>query len=60
MTKAFCLRLPDDIQDRIAALRARITVKSGGIEPDFSKLVRHVLNVGLTVLEKEHEGVSHE
>lgn len=53
MTKPLVIRLPEELQARLQALKARLTRRAGGVEQDFSKVVRHVLMVGLATIEKE-------
>lgn len=53
MTKPLVIRLPEELQTRLQALKARLTTQAGGVEQDFSKVVRHVLLVGLAAIEKE-------
>lgn len=47
------VRIPDDLRARLEALCASLAAKTGGVEQDFSKVVRHVLLKGLDVVEKE-------
>lgn len=52
MTKPLVVRLPEELQVRLQTLKAQLTTQAGGVEQDFSKVVRHVLTVGLAVIEK--------
>ena len=52
-TKPLGIRVPEDLFDRILAFQAATTRKCGGVEQDFSKVVRHILEKGLEQLEQE-------
>jgi predicted DNA-binding protein len=53
MTKPLRIRLPDDLRTRLDNLSTTLTQRAGGVEQDFSKVIRHVLIKGLEAIEKE-------
>lgn len=53
MTKPLRIRLPEDLRVRLDRLSTHLAKQAGGVEQDFSKIVRHVLVKGLDRVEKE-------
>lgn len=53
MTKPLVVRLPKELHQQLKVLQATLCKQTGGVEPDFSKVVRHVLQVGLGTLAKK-------
>lgn len=47
------IRIPHDLKTRLVNFRTALTNESGGVEQDFSKVVRHVLIKGLEAIEQE-------
>lgn len=53
MTKPLVIRLPEELHQQLKALQAALREQTGGVEPDFSKVVRHVIQVGLDTLKND-------
>ena len=53
MPHSLNIRLPDDVQARLDAIRDDLVKRTGGIEMPFSKVVLHVIRAGLEVVEAE-------
>jgi len=58
-TKPLSIRVPEELLNRILTFQARTTEKCGGVEQDFSKVVRHILEKGLEQLEEPPSGEPH-
>ena len=52
-TKPLSIRVPEDLLNRILAFQKTTTQKCGGVEQDYSKVVRHILEKGLDILDRE-------
>lgn len=47
------MRMPGDLQERLQWVRDELSKKAGGVPQDFSKVVRHILNLGLERIERD-------